>query len=131
MLELSERQPQWRRMALLFLFSYSFLLRTPSEALPAVAGGVVPGSQSNALLFMEENSLVLVLRRRKNKPEGSKLTRKCTCSKFPKSCVVHLLEPLLGGVPASGFIFDGISSRGAACVRQLCIGVLAHWWQTQ
>ena len=60
---------------MLYLLAYAFLLRLPSEALPAVAGK--SGGQSS--LYREGETLVLELRRRKNKPNGSKLVRGCWC----------------------------------------------------
>ena len=48
-------------MAMLFLFSYIFLLRVPSEALPAQAhrGG-------HSVLCIEDGRLILTLQRRRN-----------------------------------------------------------------
>ena len=68
------------RAAQLSLLTYSFLLRLPSEAL-CVTGGRDDGtpSSTNAKLFYEGNSLVLVLKRRKNKQFGSRLVRTCWC----------------------------------------------------
>ena len=77
-------------MAMLWLASYSFLLRVPSEALPMMRGG--PGVDSNAqsvLLLDHEGSLVLRLKSRKNKQTGSVLKRKCSCSGCPTMCAVH------------------------------------------
>ena len=53
-----------------------FYLRLPSEALPAVAG---KGDHQSSV-FMEGDTIVLVLKRRKNKPGGSRLVRTCWCS---------------------------------------------------
>ena len=74
------------RAAQLFLLTYSFLLRLPSEAL-CVTGGSDDGTPSctNARLFFEGERLVLVLRRRKNKQYGSRLVRTCWCNE----CQVH------------------------------------------
>ena len=101
-----------RKYALLFLFSYSFLLRTPSEALPAVAGTDGREGGSNSVLFKDGEQLVLILRRRKNKPAGSRLVRMCTCQKSPASCAYHLLGPLLDATAAGGKVFDGITASG-------------------
>ena len=104
-----------RRYALLFLFSYSFLLRTPSEALPAVAGTDGREEGSNSVLFKDGEQLVLILRRRKNKPAGSRLVRMCYhvyMSKSPASCAYHLLGPQLDATAAGGKVFDGITASG-------------------
>ena len=58
-----------------FSLAYAFLLRLPSEALPLVVG---PCSESSSL-FREGDTLVLELKRRKNKPKGSRLVRFCIC----------------------------------------------------
>ena len=90
MLIWSEDKPQYQRYALLFLFAYTFLLRLPSEALPVVRGPV-DTSDTHAVIEPSNDSLVLKLKRRKNKPEGSTLRRTCWCSKSPRACPVHVL----------------------------------------
>ena len=67
---------EYRNVAYLFLLTYVFLLRLPSEALPVVAGQGV----EQACLFREGQTVVLELKRRKNKPAGSRLVRTCWCS---------------------------------------------------
>ena len=104
---------EWRRHGLLFLFAYSFLLRVPSEALPVVAGPENYEGPSNAWLFREgADKLVLRLRRRKNKPGGSRLVRKCCCSKSKASCVVCLVGPLLDIAQPGQSLFKNISAQG-------------------
>ena len=71
----SGRGQLYNRYGTLYLLTYAFLLRLPSEALPAVAGK----SQGQASLYIEGETLVLELLRRKNKPSGSKLVRTCWC----------------------------------------------------
>ena len=76
--------------AFLFLLAYVFLLRLPSEALPVSAG---PGS-GHSSLFMEGDTLVLELKRRKNKISGSRLVRKCWCHES-EACLIcgeHMLD---------------------------------------
>ena len=70
---------QYTRHAALFLFAYAFMLRLPSEALPVMCGRV-SGDKGQATLWKGDNTLVLVLARRKNKPRGSRLVRGCWCS---------------------------------------------------
>ena len=71
--------PEHRHYATLFLISYAFLLRVPSEALPMVAArpDSIPDTQS--ALYLDGESLVLKLKSRKNKRAGSTLVRYCTC----------------------------------------------------
>ena len=129
MLTLSQSKPELRPCALLCLFCYAFLLRMPSEALPAVSGGDGSApSQSylaagaNSVVSIEGESLVLSLRRRKNKPQGSKLARKCTCSKAPGSCVFHLIGQLVKDTPEGDRLFGDLrvggelARNGLSCV---------------
>ena len=102
--------------ALLFLFSYSFLLRGPSEALPAVVGGHGHVACTNSMLSIEGDQLVLILKRRKNKPEGSRLARNCSCRKSAASCVYCRLKPLVDAVPQGQRIFPGLTAAGAIVV---------------
>ena len=67
----------------------------------------------NALLFREDDSLVLVLRRRKNKPGGSRIARKCSCHHSVHSCVYHLLGSMLDGTRCGSRVFPGITPAAA------------------
>ena len=120
MLTLSESRPELRVCALLCLFCYAFLLRMPSEALPAVSGGdgaagalSYLASGSNSVVSIDGESLVLRLQKRKNKPQGSRLARKCTCAKAPGSCVYHLIGQLVKDTPAGGRLFGDLKPGGA------------------
>ena len=53
---------QYTRHRALFLFTYAFLLRLPSEALPVVCGRV-SGDNGQARLYKGDNTLVLTLER--------------------------------------------------------------------
>ena len=137
MLALSESRPELRVCALLCLFCYAFLLRMPSEALPAVSGGDgAAGAQSylasgsNSVVSVDGESLVLRLQKRKNKPQvlvpflsrllfvcslpaqGSKLARKCTCVKAPSSYVYHLIGQLVKDTPAGDRLFGDLRPGG-------------------
>lgn len=112
MLTWSENNEDVRKYALLFLLSYSFLLRTPSEALPVIAGADGNETGSNAVLFKDGQQLVLVLRRRKNKPGGSRLARQCTCHKSAISCVYHLIGPMVDAAPVGDRLFRGFTASG-------------------
>ena len=80
----TEEDTMHSAMAMLFLITYVFLLRLPSEALP-IEVGRVPGKHQQAVLEMEDGKLVLTLLRRKNRPAGSRLERTCWCR---ESCKV-------------------------------------------
>ena len=80
--------------AVLFLISYVFMLRLPSEALPMVRGsdGLSDHGQNQSTIFMDGDELCLKLRKRKNKPWGSLLRRGCWCASSPSAlCPVHVV----------------------------------------
>ena len=95
------------------LFAYSFLLRVPSEALPAIVGCTGAEEGSNAVLEAGEGTFTLHLKRRKNKPEGSCLMRKCCCAKAPKLCIACLLRPLMQATLPGRRVFMGVTAGGA------------------
>lgn len=79
---------------ILFLVSYVFMLRVPSEALPMVRGGdgYLDHGQQMSTIFMEGDELCLKLKSRKNKPWGSLLRRGCWCNTTPSPlCPVHVV----------------------------------------
>ena len=85
MLALAGAESELTRFAMLFLFSYSFLLRLPSEALPV---RFQCGAYS---ISVADGKVVLNLAKRKNKPMGSTLTRTCWCkSRDGEMCPVHV-----------------------------------------
>lgn len=104
---------------MLFLFTYVFLLRLPSEAIPVVRGCV--GSAQNEkhanIVYLEDGLLCLRLKRRKNKPGGSLLKRACWCSQCERTCPVHVLWPFFMGVNVGQAAFPGVSAGIA--LRQL------------
>lgn len=111
--------------AVLYLLAYVFLLRLPSEALPAVAGK--GGGQSS--LYREGDTLVLELARRKNKPRGSRLVRKCWCGESRATCPVHVIGPWLDTHPTGTPLFPDISpARALGMLRDMLatVGVEGH-----
>jgi hypothetical protein len=109
--------------AMLYRTAYAFLLRVRSEGLPIVSGAVgnadsplLPGTHS--CWSMVGKSLVLKLRRRKNKPHGSVLRRPCSC-KFVLACncPVHGIGPWLKTLEPGSTPFAHIS--GAYALAEL------------
>ena len=101
--------------AMLWLFAYTFMLRVPSEALPAVRGeeGFLIGNEQ-AVIWLEDGMLVLRLLRRKNKPHGSVLKRGCTCESQPRICPVHVLwHGFLHSLPIGTKPWSGHTSASA------------------
>ena len=99
-------------MAMLFLITYVFLLRLPSEALP-IEIGRVPGKHQQAVLEMDDGKLVLTLLRRKNRPAGSRLERTCWCRESCRTCPVHVLGPAVRSIPTGTALFGGFTAAGA------------------
>ena len=111
---------QYVRHAHLFLVAYAFLLRLPSEALPMMAGDC--GTQAS--MFMEDGKLVVKLRRRKNKPHGSRLVRSCWCKQHAATCPTCVLGPWLEAMDVGTPIFGGISAADAlSALRALLVQV--------
>ena len=103
------RHPGYERFGVLFLLTYAFLLRLPSEALPMAAGR----DSGQASLFLEGDVAVLTLARRKNKPAGSRMSRACWCRQSPTTCPVHAARPLLARHVHGQPFFQGISAGEA------------------
>ncbi len=108
-------------MAWLFLFSYVFLLRVPSEALPAITD-TSKRSQSQSVVWLERGKLHLSLQRRKNKPGGSLLSRGCWCEQSMRTCPVHPLGPFVEACPKGSPLFDGTSASAALAMLKFMLG---------
>jgi hypothetical protein len=109
----------YAKFAKLWLFTCAFLLRLPSEALPAFAGR----GDHQSSVFMEGDTIVLVLKRRKNKPGGSRLVRTCWCSESKATCPVHRFGGMLREC-AGQRLFEGITSASAlAALREMLEGI--------
>jgi hypothetical protein len=90
---LARERPEFETYSMLFLCTYVFLLRLPSEALPLLAhGGDFSLASGDA---HGSRVLVLSLKRRKN------------------TCPVHVLLPWLLRLPPGASLFPGISPWGA------------------
>ena len=108
---LGRERPEFETYSMLFLCTYVFLLRLPSEALPLLAhGGDFSLASGDA---HGSRVLVLSLKRRKNRPRGSRLSRGCWCKKDKDTCPVHVLLPWLLRLPPGATLFPGISPWGA------------------
>ena len=112
-------KPRWRHVSLLFVFAYQFLLRVPSEALPVVAGTSQSDPKQQVALWKdaENQALVLTLATRKNKPQGSRITRKCSCSASASTCAYHMIGPLLDAKPLGERLWPDVSVKGPQCTR--------------
>ena len=109
------------RMAALYIFAYHFLLRVPSEGLPAMVGAagtaeapLLPAVHSCVALSTDGSSLLLRLARRKNREHGSLLIRHCSCSLSVRTCPVHVLGSFVASTPAGACPFMSISRHRLA-----------------
>ena len=82
-----------RDVAMLMCFGYAFLLRLPSEGLPAVFDGAVFNAQHRASVCLSAEALGLRLQRRKNSGLPVTIWRKCWCHTEGGTCTcpVHVL----------------------------------------
>jgi hypothetical protein len=92
------KDAEWARMATL---AWHFLFRVQSECIPlqhgapteAVTG--VPSDRHSSAFLDESGRLVVRLKARKNRPQGSILMRECSCSSSggdPRLCAVHCCD---------------------------------------
>ena len=66
------------------------------ECLPIVFAGAADAEAAPtaaAEIWVGEDKLVLRLKRRKNRPQGSRLVRGCFCTRDKRICPVHILGP--------------------------------------
>ena len=105
-MELGKQREEFRVCSFLFLFAYAFLLRLPSEALPARA------SKGDYCLVKEGNFMVCALKRRKNKPEGSRIARGCWCSESPTTCPLCVLGPYVASKNPGEMLWSGLTAAG-------------------
>ena len=100
----------------LWLVSYLWLLRVPSEALPlTVCDGEPPGGSLQAAIWKDGNQICIMLKTRKNLPGGSGVIRRdCSCPGAVKLCPVHKLwEGFLADVPVGARPWAGTSAAMA------------------
>ena len=106
--------------AMMYCFSYAFLLRMRSEALPLEVGsdGVEDlecplRSGRHSSLVVRGNEIVLKLASRKNKRHGSVLKRSCWCRSCRATCPVHQLGQWLAKLASGSRPFYHISGEEA------------------
>ena len=121
MMRWAKKHPEFSRLAVLFLTAYAFLLRVPSEALPMV---VADGSSGQSVVVATDHEIILTLQRRKNRPAGSRLVRKCWCNECVHACPVHVLGALLRDTVPGSRIFEGITAAGALAGLRFMLGAV-------
>ena len=105
------------RFCMLFLITYVFLLRLPSEALPIVRGrsGFADyGMKHKAVVSLVDDGLQLRLSHRKNISKECIPKRPCWCkSAHYLVCPVHVIWPYIEGFEEGQSIFGGITPSAA------------------
>ena len=118
------RLPEFRDAALLFLMSWQFLFRVQSEAIPLQAGNMselheLPAGRHSAVV-LHDGHLHVRLRKRKNRPGGSLMSRPCSCFQSGGDilCAPHGLAPLLKNLNAGDRLFHGSPAHFLALFRR-------------
>jgi hypothetical protein len=115
-----------KEVCMLFLTTYIFLLRLPSEALPIVFKRARPRSyeKGQAYVWVEGDRIWLQLGRRKNKPLGSTMWRECWCRSCNKTCPIHVLGAFLTGLEEGTVPFKEITAAAAHGISRHILDVL-------
>lgn len=133
------RELEEQKFAMLWLLSYTFLLRLPSEALPTCKGTpeTAEVSEQQAVIWRDGDFVCFRLLRRKNRPQGSGvLRRKCSCGGGRHTCAVHTLwDAWFAELPVGSQPWALISPANARDRIRRILGLLgvgnAHLYGTQ
>ena len=114
-------QKGWTALADLWILSYAFLLRVPSEALAMQAGNSAANKHSR--FFIKDGVVTLHLNKRKNAPKGQTLQRSCCCVSNPALCP-HLVcerraDPLIPGQRLFGITYAQFLKQTREILRLL------------
>ena len=114
---------------LLYILSYAFLLRVPSEGLPvtieASDESCKPLKQNvTSRLTTCSDKVMLRLRRRKNRPTGSVMTRQCWCGQSEISCPVHAIRSIIDMMPGGYQPFKHINGQDVLILLRKRLGTL-------
>ena len=108
-----------KTFGMLCLFAYAFLLRVPSEALPAKAGG-----SGKCVVTVEDEFVVVTLARRKNKEAPSRIERGCWCKECKEPCPRHVLGPFFQQFPQGTQVFEEYTPAIALKVLRKVMSIL-------
>ena len=112
-------KPELRELVMLFVASYAFLLRLPSEGIPMAAHTAPAGCQT-PVLSVAESSVTLWFPTRKNKLWPSQQVRACWCRSCTLTCPVHVLGAYMRALPAGTQPFAHIrASQALLALREL------------
>ena len=109
------------------IVSWEYLLRVQSECLPMERGSPsdatsLPPHRHSGLYVDDGGALVLRLQRRKHRPQGSLLSRRCLCGTVgPNRCPPHRLGPFLSRKSVGEKLWEWSSSDFKNLVRRLLV----------
>ena len=115
-----------RDVAMLMCFGYSFLLRLPSEGLPAIFDGAAFNERHHASVCLTSEALGLRLQRRKNSERPVTIWRKCWCQSVAgsRTCPVHILGEYFAKAGVGVRVFAGFSPAGALAASRTAVGAV-------
>ena len=99
LLNLAAGRPELNELAMIFLASYAFLLRVPSECLP-MAAHEAPCNSEVPVFCIRGGEAVLRLPFRKNRLFPTEVIRSCWCKSCKSTCPVHVFGAFMRGLPA-------------------------------
>ena len=91
--------PELKELMMVFLASYAFLLRVPSECL-TMAAHSAPVGMEVPVFFVRGDEAVLWLPFRKNRLFPSEIVSACWCHKCRLTCPVHVFGDFMCALPA-------------------------------
>ena len=115
-----------RSVAMLMCFGYSFLLRLPSEGLPAFFDGAAFNESHHASVCLTAEAIGLRLKRRKNSERPVTIWRKCWCHSLAgkHTCPVHVLGRFFADAGIGVKAFAGFSPAGALSAIRSAVGAV-------
>ena len=107
---------------MLLLFSYAFMLRVPSEAVPATfCGGSFTSACAHAV-SLTPSRLGVRLAKRKNLQQGAPpLFRQCWCEGSPSTCPIHVFGKFAAARGVGQRLFPGVTPASAIGVVRACL----------
>jgi len=112
-------KPCLRDLVMLFIASYAFLLRVPSEGIPMAAHSASAGDPT-PIFSVTESAATLWFPFRKNMLWPSQQVRKCWCKNCPLTCPVHILGAYMRGLPGGSQPFAHIvPAQAVTALREL------------
>ena len=118
LVDLGEQEPRMHTLSMLFLLTYVFLLRLPSEALRLRA------RTGDHRVTVEGDAVVISLPGRKSRSAPCRLVRSCWCRSDPKTCPRHVVGEWVLSQESGCMLFQGISGGSALASLREMLGVL-------